>query len=171
MGKIPIIVTTIIATATLSTIISGCNTTGCTDNQSSLPLAGFYASPGGAAITINTLEISGVGAPGDSILYTSGTALSQVYLPFRFTTGTTAYCFHYTQEGLDAPELNDTISFIYTSEPYFASEECGAMLCYEITDVSHTTHLIDSVKVVDPLISNTDTERIKIYFRTSSTEQ
>lgn len=151
--------------------LSSCNTTGCTDNQSSLPLAGFYSSQTKSAITLQDLDIGGVGAPDDSLLYASGTGLSQAYLPFRSTATSTAYCFHYTQEGLDDAAYNDTISFSYTSEPYFASEECGAMLRYKITKMSHTSHLIDSVIVADSLITNTDIERIRIYFRTSSTEQ
>lgn len=148
--------------------IQGCNTAGCTDNQNSLPLAGFYSSQSDAAISLNALEVSGVGRNPDSLLYASGTDLSSVYLPLRSNAPTTSYCFHYTQEGLDSPELNDTISFTYTSAPYFASEECGAMLVYTITDMSHTMHLIDSVVIADSVITNTDVERIKIYFRTES---
>ncbi len=151
--------------------LNSCNTSGCTDNQSSLPLAGFYSSQTKSAISLQDLDISGVGAPGDSLLYTSGTSLSQAYLPFRSTATSTAYCFHYTQEGLDDTAYNDTISFSYTSEPYFASEECGAMLRYKITKMSHTDHLIDSVVITDSLVTNSDIERLQIYFRTSSTEQ
>ncbi len=171
MKYISKVITTLISGITATIALSGCNTSGCTDNQSSLPLAGFYSSQTKSAISIQDLDISGVGVKNDSLLYASGTAISQVYLPFRSTESSTAYCFHYTQEGLDNPALNDTISFRYTSEPYFASEECGAMLRYEITEMSHTRHLIDSVAVTDSLITNADIERIKIYFRTSSTEQ
>ncbi len=112
------------------------------------------------------VDISGVGQATDSLLYASGTSLHLVYLPFRSKYNTTSYVFHYTQSGIDSPEYNDTISFAYTSEPYFASEECGAMLTYTITGMTHTRHLIQSVEIVDSLITNTDIERIKIYFRT-----
>lgn len=155
----------IIAAVAASLLCQGCNTSGCTDNQNSLPLAGFYSSFGDA-ISIPDLDISGVGQQTDSLLYTSGTSLHLVYLPFRSKYTTTSYAFHYTQEGLDSPEYNDTISFAYTSAPYFASEECGAMLTYTITQMSYTRHLIESVEIVDSLITNTDIERIKIYFRT-----
>lgn len=146
--------------------LTGCNTSGCTDLQSSIPLAGFYSSASQQAISVNNLEIYGVGAPGDSILYSGGTALREVYLPLRSDFASTSFCFHYTQEGLDDDALNDTITFHYTSEPYFASEECGAMYRYTITRLSYTQHLIDSVAVTDSLVTNTDIERLKIYFRT-----
>ena len=150
---------------------AACNTSGCLDNQSSIPLAGFRSSATGADIGISGLQISGVGAPNDSLLYNGSTSLNQVYLPMRSTASGTAWCFHYLQEGLDDPALNDTVSFAYESIPYFASEECGAMYRYLITEVSNTTHLIDSVVVADSLITNVDLKRIYIYFRTADEEE
>lgn len=164
MGKILIIITALLAI----TICGGCNTTGCTDNQNALPLAGFYSSSTMSSISVDSIDIGGVGAPNDSLLHSTGTSISEVYLPFRSTVGTTAFYFHYTQQSLSNDALNDTITFSYTSTPYFASEECGAMYKYLITQMSHTTHIIDSVAITDSLITNIDTERIKIYFRTTT---
>ncbi len=149
---------------------ASCNTSGCLDNQSAIPLAGFYSTATDKSITLSALEISGVGVPADSILIPSGKAVSTVYLPMRPLDTTTAWCFHYTQEGLDDPALNDTIRFNYLAEPYFASEECGAMYYYHITEVSFTRHIIEDVKVTDSLITNRDIERIHIYFRASEEE-
>ncbi len=148
-------------------LVAACNTSGCLDNQSAIPLAGFYDSATGKSIALSALDVSGVGAPNDSLLLASGTSASQLYLPMRSTKQSTAWCFHYTQEGLDDPANNDTIVFDYTSEPFFASEECGAMYYYNITRMSYTTHLIDSVVITDSLITNVDIERISIYFRTA----
>lgn len=164
MGKA---LTLILTFLTLALIPTACNTSGCTDNQNSLPYAGFYSSTTEKEMALNTLDIFGIGAPGDSLLYSSGETLSSIYLPFRSSTDKTSYVFHYTQEGLEDPANNDTLTFRYTSEPYFASEECGAMLRYTITGFSHTRHLIDSIAITDSLITNVDNERIKIYFRTS----
>lgn len=133
-------------------------------------MAGFYSASNGQAISVSTLEIYGVGAPGDSVLYQSGEALSIAYLPFRSTSETTSFVFHYTQEDLEEESLNDTLTFTYTSSPYFASEQCGAMLNYEITNLRYTRHIIDSVEITDSLVTNADRERIKIYFRTSTDE-
>lgn len=129
-------------------------------------MAGFYSSTGNA-ISVSGLRISGVGAPNDSVVNDTLRAISTVYLPMRSTATTTAWCIHYKQEGIDDPAFNDTISFGYTSEPYFASEECGAMYYYRINRVSTTTHLIDSVIVTDSLITNVDATRIRIYLRTN----
>ena len=162
MGKI----LTIAAIGLLTLIISGCNTSGCTDNQNSLPLAGFYDYATGQAISLSILDIGGVDAPDDSLLYTAGTAYSEVYLPFRSAQNSTSYFIHYAQAGIDSDEMNDALTFDYTSQPYFASEECGAMYHYSITRMTHTTHIVDSVAITDSLITNKNLQRIKIFFRT-----
>lgn len=152
--------------------LAGCNTSGCLDNQSSIPLAGFYSSESGAPVALDSLDIGGAGAPDDSLLVKAGTAVSSVYLPLRFRDTSTDFFirYRYPALGLDSPEYNDVISLTYSSEPYFVSEECGAMYRYRITSISYTTHLIDSVVVTDSLITNTDVERLRIYFKISDLE-
>ncbi len=145
-----------------------CNAIGCTDNQNALPLAGLFSSETKAAITLSGLDIGGVDAPHDSLIYRSKQSISEIYLPFRATRQETSYYIHYAQEGLSDPMFNDTITFQYTASPRFVSEDCGAMYFYTITSTAFTTHLIDSVTVPDPLITNIDMQRIRIYFRTKS---
>ncbi|MGM9822112.1 MAG: DUF6452 family protein [Muribaculaceae bacterium] len=160
------------ATALLAgvALLPACNSEGCADNHSALPLIGFYDTHLGDPITLDSLAIGGVGAPGDSLLVAPGTAVQQVYLPFRFEQNEVAFFIRYAypEQGLDVPALNDTITFRYTSEPYFASEDCGAMFRYRVTSLSHTTHLIDSVAVTDSLVTNIERERFKVYIRTTS---
>lgn len=147
-----------------------CGTDGCLDNQNAIPLAGFYDSASGSSISISNMQVSGVGAPGDSILQPAGRAISQLYLPMRSTADKTEWCLHYVSADnpdADTDAFNDTIAFEYDSREFFASEECGAMYLYEITHVRYTTHLVDSVVVTDSLITNVDLERIRIYFKTA----
>lgn len=148
-------------------LLAGCNTSGCLDNQSSIPLAGFYSSATGKQISVNTIKITGVGAPNDSVLAPAGTVMTQVYLPMRSTKNSTAWCLHYTQAGINSPEYNDTIEFTYLSEPYFASLDCGAMYRYRITGCTATHHLIEKVEIVDSLITNVNIEQIRIYMYTA----
>ncbi|MDO4319163.1 MAG: DUF6452 family protein [Bacteroidales bacterium] len=145
---------------------ASCNTSGCYDNGSSIPLAGFYDSSRGTAISLDSLRISGIGAPADSALSHPGTAINEIYLPMHAGYPSTAWVIAYKWFDLDFPEANDTVTFDYESIPYFASEECGAMYAYRITRVGHTTHIIDSVTLTDSLITNADRQTIQIYFRT-----
>lgn len=150
----------------LSGLAGGCSTSGCLENQNSLPLAGFYSSSTGNSISLDSLEIGGVGAPNDSLLLASGSA-STLYMPFRSQSPRTSFYFRYTQKVFVEYGVTDTVTFSYDALPYFASEECGAMYQYRITGVTTTTNLIDSVGITDSLITNLDIERIKIYFRTA----
>lgn len=167
MGKILIF----IAIAAAALTFQACNTTGCTDNQNALPLAGLYSYETGKSIELDSLEIGGIGAPNDSLLYDASLKLSVIYLPFRSAAQQSSFYIHYAQKALSNPALNDTISFSYTSSPRFISEECGAMYFYHITSMSYTRHLIDSIAITDSTITNVDLERIEIYFRTGSQEE
>ncbi len=163
MGKI---LNYIILTSALIISICSCSSDGCLDNQSSIPLAGFYSSASKQTLALDSVEIYGIGAVGDSLLTNTGSDVSNVYLPFRATTDSTAFCLHYTYKS--TPHIpNDTIWFNYETIPYFASEECGAMYKYKITSTRHTLFLIDSISVIDPEINNIDIERIKIYFKSN----
>jgi len=149
----------------MASALAGCNTAGCTDNQTSVPLAGFYSYTSGQAISIDSVQIGGVGAPGDSLLHAQG-AVREIYLPLRPGRESTSFFFRYTNAGLATLGIADTLTFIYTTIPYFASEDCGAMYRYQITGVSHTSWLLDSVAVIDSTITNVDFQRIQLYYAT-----
>lgn len=150
-------------------LLGSCSTTGCLENQSSLPIGGFYSSATETTVSIDSLQIWGVGSPGDSMLV-DGVA-SQTYLPLRSSATSSSFCFHYAQKELSNPALNDTLTITYTSRPQFVSEECGAMYFYEITSATITTHLVDSVVIVNPVVDNFDRETLKIYFRTETPDE
>lgn len=149
---------------------SSCNTTGCTENHNSIPLAGFYSMLTKKAVSVNNLEISGEGAPGDSILYPRSQQLSEVYLPLRSKQNVTSYFFKfYDSEGNVG--ASDKVTFRYDSHAWFASEECGAMYRYRITELTHTSSVIDSIAITDSLITNIDTVRIRIYLHEDPAEE
>lgn len=157
----------IIPALLLAAAVTGCNSSGCTDNGSAIPLAGFYSSATAEAVSLDSLAIFGLGAPLDSALARPGAAISQIYLPMRPGAEATVWKIEYKNKDLDFPENYDTLRLYYRSIPYFASEECGAMYCYRLRALTHTTHLIDSVAVTDSLFTNADRETIHIYFRTA----
>lgn len=167
MGK-TLIKSVLALTALLA--IAACSSSGCLDNGSAIPLAGFYDSATGKGVSLSTISVHGVGAPADSALIRPGNSASQLYLPMHAGHPSTTWVIEYADEAIASPEYNDTVTFAYESIPYFASEDCGAMYCYRVNRLEHTTHLVDSVVMVDSLITNVDIERIKIYFRTAQEE-
>lgn len=166
------LITTAVAVA-LGMALWSCNTSGCTENQNSLPLAGFYIdtdSTGVRAVTVDSLEVGGVGAPNDSLLVNAKKPVSIVYLPFRSSTDKSSFYFNIVSSQSTTPVVTDTVTFGYTSTPYFASEDCGAVFYYHIDRLSYTRHFIDSIAITDSLITNVDAERIRIFLRTTQSE-
>lgn len=154
----------------LSGLLTGCAGNECLENHSALPLAYFYSYQTRQRVSIQNLEIFGIGAPGDSILYEPQT-LQAAYLPFRIWQDTTRYVFVYQslaerdEEGqivVSAP--TDTVTFIYKPTEWFVSPACGAMYFYDMKEVRHSDFLIDSI-AYNPLITNENSENIQIFFK------
>lgn len=149
---------------TAAAALAGCSSSSCYDNQSAVPLAQIVDRETGKTVSVRGVGIRGLGAPHDSVLVRPTSSLSQVYLPMRSSTDSVAWIFYYGIEEAASPEWNDTLVFRYTSQPYFASNECGAFYQYRIDRFSYTRHVVDSVAVLDSLITNVDIPRISIYF-------
>lgn len=149
----------------------GCNSTGCIDNKSALPLAGFYSYETLQPITLNSVSVGAKGAPNDSLLLNNSSAQS-LYMPFNIGENITKFFIRYNQNGSveEGSAPTDTVTFIYDRVPYFASEECGAMYSYEVTEVTFTRLMIDSVALTRKLITNADRESIQIFFRTKTAD-
>lgn len=169
MGKISVVLALVVTLVALT--LGSCNSAGCIDNQSSIPLVGFYSSSTQQGISVDSISIGGVGAIRDSMIIENGQNVSRVYLPFRSAYDNVSFYIRYEQKALRHDALNDTITFDYESIPYFVSEECGAMYYYQVKHIAYTRHVIDSVAMPDTLVTNTDVERIRIYFRTAETEE
>ena len=156
----------------MAVALAGCSNSTCSDNHSALPLMGFYSAANGEKVSLDSLEIGGVDAPEDSLLVHSGQNVNQLYLPFRNSTSTSFYIhYDYKEQGLDNPDFNDTITFRYVTEPFFASADCGAMYQYRVQEIKYTRHLIDQVVVMDSLVNNIERERFLVYFRISQQEE
>lgn len=167
---IPRHITIAILNSAIILAMGGCNTTGCLENRSSIPKAGFYNSED-KALSLDSLSITGKDADISEPINKVGVSISSISLPMRSTKDNTTWEFAYKWKYLAGGTLADTISFDYESMPYFASEECGVIYRYQITNMDYTKNLIDSIVLVDSLITNIDTEQIKIYFRTQNTDE
>ena len=172
-GRLRLLPAIIVAFISATTVmVQSCNDIGCTDLRSSIPLAGFYSSSSSAdkTISVDSLLIGGIGAPDDSLLVDTPSVTSSLYLPFRSQKPSTSFFIKYVRKAHDYPQFIDTVTFSYTTQPYFASADCGAMFIYRINSIDYTRHLIDSIAITDSLVNNFDMERIKIFFRTTEND-
>lgn len=144
----------------------GCSTDECYQNKNALPLAGFYdSSVPDSKLAIDSVQVYGVGAPGDSILSPGTGQISSLYMPFRLDSDTTRYVFRYLQKNLQQYDIRDTVTFIYSRNPRFVSSACGASYVFDIDTIKVTGLLIDSVVCPGNAITNMATENLRIYFR------
>lgn len=152
-------------------LAGGCATSECYDNQNSLPLAGFYSSgKKPQAISVDSLTILGIDAPGDSILQDSVRSLKEVYLPFRLDQNSTTYEIRYLSGLFGEFRIKDVITFNYERIPMFVSTACGAVYYFDMKSIEYTTNLIDSVTCPVGIITNANIENLRIYFRVGEEE-
>lgn len=151
--------------------LCGCSNDECLENKNALPLAGFYSSTvKPTQISLDSISIYGIGAPGDSVLHDSVRSLSQSYLPFRIDEGTTRYVIRYLAGIPGILRMADTITFHYEIKPWFVSSACGASYRYEMKEIATTHYFIDSVTCPKGMIDNENAENLRIYFRVSESE-
>lgn len=143
-------------------LLTGCDET-CDGLRTTVPLAEFHSSGLLADQTakMDSLQVIGVGVPGDSVLSEATAVKSQLYLPFRIDSDTTAYLF---RRDFDGEHLESRVRFVYTRTPRFVSRECGVSYVYTLRDVTWEGNLIDSVTWRTPDIDNAAVPSIDIYF-------
>ncbi len=152
----------------LAALCFACASNDCDGNKNSLPLAQFMSSDSvPQKVSIDSISIYGIGAPGDSLLLDSAANVSSTYLPFRIDQNSTSFVFQYLQSVIGQEDIRDTITFRYDIVPHFVSAACGAVYDFNNIDISHTSHFIDSISCPDGRISNANITNIFIYFRIS----
>lgn len=153
-------------------IVGSACSSECFDNKNSLPLAGFYSSQEKPQkISLDSISILGIGAPGDSILQDSVRSLSQSYLPFRIDQESTTYVIRYLSGIMGILRIADTITFNYEIVPWFVSAGCGVIYDYKMKSIETTHYAIDSVTCPLGKIDNKNIENLRIYFKVDEEEE
>lgn len=155
------------ASAVMLLVLGACGSDGCQSSTACIPLAQLYSSSTQRAITVDSMSVYGIGAPGDSMIVRCGRNVSQFSLPLRTSVGETKYVIHYDQKALSDPRYNDTITLHYNVLPMFDSNECGVVYAFEISDYSCTDHLVDSMAMPYNRITNLTTVSVQLYMRTT----
>ena len=114
-------------------------------------LAGFYNSSTKLAMN-PVITIQGVGR--DTILVDEQTG-SNVLLPLTFKD-TTRYII-----SLDSK--TDSLTFVHTATKKYASVETGFYYEYKLHSVRFTRNRIDSLQIIDSLVTTKWHENIKLY--------
>ena len=138
----------------------------CPLNSVSTARFDFRDSKTQAAVKLNTgVTVTGL-ATIDGVLETDtvfNKAESYMSVPLSYTSQTT-YVLHYTET------MRDTIELKHNNIPFVSDIECPALMYYEVENFRYTTHALDSIKLVNPKITNEETINFNIYYRASSAE-
>ena len=90
-------------------------------------------------------------------------AESYISVPLSYTDRTT-YVLHYTET------MRDTIELKHKNRPFVSDIECPAMMFFEVENIRYTTNALDSVKLVNPEITNEEKVNFHIYYRAAGAE-
>lgn len=58
----------------------------------------------------------------------------------------------------------DTLTVSYTNRPHLISKECGYVFYHYIDSVLYTTHIIDTITILNKKVTTVNEENIRIYF-------
>lgn len=114
-------------------------------------LASFYNSATNQTMSPVTM-VQGVGAEG---LLFGDTAISKMLLPLT-SRDTTRYVIW-----LDS--TSDSLTFIHETTQKYASVESGFYYEYKLLAVEHTQNRIDSIRIIDSLVTTKWNENINLY--------
>ena len=101
--------------------LSSCASDECDDNKNSLPLAEFYSSlPEPQPVSLDSISIYGIGAPGDRILVDSAASVGQCHLPSRIDKTTV---FAQIDDGVET-----LVTIFHMLSPHFFAPGCDAFV-------------------------------------------
>lgn len=94
----------------------------------------------------------------NSIVVNHKTDTKELTLPMSYTSNCDTLIFDYGNG------INDTLYVGHENIPFYQSMECGVLMHHELTDVTNTNNLIDSIAINTTRINFDYNENIKLYF-------
>ena len=128
----------------------------CTQSVLSVVNAGFYEWDGDQELDVfvNNFTLQGEGI--DSLLYDSKNSVTKFSFPMDMNALSSTMILH-------ADSLVDTLVINYTVVPALVSYECGFTNTFEMSGLSYTRHLIDSVSLINNIANLDNEENLKIF--------
>lgn len=154
-------------TITFLALLPGCGGEAeCPLNSVALARFEFRDSQTHAAVKItNGATVTGIATVNGALDIDTVFNQAQNYMsvPLSYTDRTT-YVIHYTET------MRDTIEVKHKNIPFVSDIECPTMMFYEVEDLRYTTYALDSIKLVNPQITNEERINFNIYYRAASAD-
>jgi len=128
----------------------------CTQSVLSVVNAGFYGWDGEQELDVFVNNFTLYGSGKDSLLYDSAHSVTTFSFPMDMNALSSTMILH-------ADSLVDTLVINYTVVPALVSYECGFTNTFEMSGLSYTRHLIDSVSLINNVANLDNEENLKIF--------
>ncbi len=142
-------------------MVSSCQTNNqCDTATESLVKINFYTIDSiEQAVFVSPISVYGVGRS-DSLLYEND-SISSVSIPLSPNAETIGFVF-------DIGTYSDEILFEYKTSTYLESMDCGFIANYEINSVTYSTNIIDTIIILNNMVTIDNEEHIKLYFKNNN---
>lgn len=151
----------------LVSIVAGVMAVSCSEGDCSLlgrprALFNLYDSESKQGITyLDTITITSLYT--DSVLLNRRYNFSGFSLPLRYTEEETVFVL----TAVDSIGIwRDTLRISHTNKPYFSSLDCGREMFHTIQSISYTSHLLDSIVLINPDVDTYEKENFQIFYPT-----
>lgn len=117
-----------------------------------------------AALSIDSITVKGLKIDSatnnltavDSILYNNTKKINSITLALDKFSSQSKFTIKFNQ-------VTDTVTIYHSNSDYYLSLECGCIKTFTIDTVLTTNNFIDSVKITNHKINNTNAEHLYIY--------
>jgi hypothetical protein len=148
---------TILLIIAVSIVLSCTKETTCDQSMKSLVKMGFYNLNNQKEVSVSFNDVTVYGINNDSLLYDSSDNVKSISLPLSQVQDSCAFV-------LCIGSVSDTFKYVYTRDLRIVSAECGFATLFTISNFETTTHKIDSIHIVNPVINTIEAENIKVYY-------
>ncbi len=131
----------------------------CDVNTGVYEKSGFYHITGGIEQVAYAPSFSLQPLGSTSPIYSNVATISKFSLPLNPLLDSAKY-----QLSVNLTAYPDTITFVYTNQPFTINPDCGNIYINTLTRVSVTKHHVDSATIVNNMVTNVSGENLKIYF-------
>lgn len=140
--------------------LSACEESSCNISTRTAIQLKFYSRitdsiPRDTVIAMDIEGIYGIGKE-DSVLY-EGASLQSVTLPLPLEGDSCQFV-------LEFPAESDTLTLVFDRQLRYISKGCGFVTWFDITDASVTGNAVRSMNLIEPSVTTSNEENIKLYF-------
>lgn len=145
-------ITCVMAASAFAAMLGACSSIDCPLNSRVMTTCKFDQ------VFNDTLTVSVKRSDGnDSVLMNRLYDADSLAIPMSYNHDSDMLYFDFIDKDTKK-HVYDTITVSKTNQPHFESVDCSPMVFHEITDVKHTSHKVESVKINNSYVTY-DTQR------------